>query len=254
MCGRFTLKTPVIDWLMSLFPNAEDSLRSLARSLTDVFPTLATPRYNIAPTQSVWVITQSQSDPQGNCVVDATTVRSMRWGLVPAWADAPNVAYSMINARSETLQEKPTFKKLIPEHRCIVVADGYYEWMKPAEDAPPKSPKQPYWIHRPSEMPFAMAGLWTENHRVQPGQSLLSTTIITTEANEDTAPVHDRMPVVLDHPQAIQQWLNLDTEPDRVLELLHPGPKGFFIPVPVSNRVNSPKHDSAELIQPFDAP
>lgn len=252
MCGRFTLKTPVIDWLMSLFPQHQEQWESIAAAVVQDHPILTRPRYNISPTQPIWVITQFKN-------WDDSPVRSMRWGLIPSWADSTNVAYSMINARSETLTEKPSFKNLIRSHRCAIIADGYYEWLKHS-DSPDhksssptpssKSPKQPFWIHRPEDQPFAMAGLWTENKRVQPSEVLRSATIITTEANDDTRAVHDRMPAILQDTQAIQQWLQWDGEPEDVLPLLAPSRSGFLTTRAVSTQVNSPRHDGPNLIDP----
>jgi putative SOS response-associated peptidase YedK len=261
MCGRFTLKTAVIDWLMSLFPQYQDRLESLARNLTQAYPLLARPRYNISPTQPIWVVTQFKnffSPPPMETLPGDGPIRSMRWGLVPSWADSTNVAYSMINARSETLHEKPSFKNLIRGHRCIIIADGYYEWLKPSESQASqesqsaKSPKQPYWIHRPGDQPFAMAGLWTENKRVNRDEVLQSATVITTEANDDTRHVHDRMPVILQDAPAVQQWLQWDEEMDEILPLLAPSRTGYFITRAVSTQVNSPRHEGSQLIEPVD--
>jgi len=249
MCGRFTLKTPVMDWLISLFPHYRDSLQSLATELQTRHPSMARSRFNIAPTQSVWVVVQPSAGGSADSSQDRPDVRCMRWGLVPAWADSLQVAYAMINARAETIREKPSFKHLMNEHRCIVVADGYYEWQRPAETAPPGVHKQPYWIHRPQEQPFAMAGLWTENRRIQPNGIVQSTTLITTHANADTQGVHDRMPVVLQEPVDVQRWLALDMPPESIDDLLLPAREGFFQVRAVSDRVNSPRHEGPELIE-----
>jgi putative SOS response-associated peptidase YedK len=163
----------------------------------------------------------------------------------------------MINARSETLHEKPSFKNLIRGNRCTIIADGYYEWLKAGdwqaseESRSAKSPKLPFWIHRPGNQPFAMAGLWTENKRAQPNHEVLrSATIITTEANADTSHVHDRMPVILPDTKAVQQWLQWDGDTEEVLSLLTPARTGFLITRAVSTQVNSPRHDGPQLIEP----
>jgi putative SOS response-associated peptidase YedK len=262
MCGRFTLKTPVIDWLCSLFPDPQElpdspashrsSLESAARSIQRANPLLAAARYNISPTQPIWGITQKRRD----CIpsphelsVFGHPIRMLRWGLIPSWADSTKVAYSMINARSETLLEKPSFKNLIHAHRCVIVADGYYEWRRLTDEVESSPPKQPYWIHRPEEKPFAMAGLWTENKKVQPNQLLQSATIITTEANEDTSQVHDRMPVLLSDTQSIHRWLAADTDLEEITAVLAPAKPGLLQIRAVSPQVNSPRHDGPQLIQ-----
>lgn len=261
MCGRFTLKTPVIDWLYSLFPdspglpdsqtNHRSGLELLARAMQRANPLLAAPRYNISPTQPIWGITQSRCDalaPPHELSVCGHPIRMLRWGLIPSWADSTKVAYSMINARSETILEKPSFKNLMHSHRCVIVADGYYEWQRPTDDAASSASKQPYWIHRPEEKPFAMAGLWTENKKVQPNQVLQSATIITTEANADTSQVHDRMPVLLLDPLSISRWLAADADPEETKSMLVPAKPGLLQIRAVSPQVNSPRHDGQLLI------
>jgi putative SOS response-associated peptidase YedK len=252
MCGRFTLKTPVVEWLCALFPTDRSLLEPLARALQRANPLLSAPRYNISPTQPIWSITQTQDGQEtvvDGVVVEGEPVRMMRWGLVPSWAESTKVAYSMINARSETLLEKPSFKNLIRGHRCAIVADGYYEWHQHVGDAETASPKQPYWIHRPGEQPFAMAGLWTENRKVQPNQVLASATIITTDANVDTADVHDRMPVLLQDREAMHRWLAVDATLEEITEMLVPADPGYLQTRAVSVQVNSPRHDGPKLIE-----
>jgi putative SOS response-associated peptidase YedK len=274
MCGRFTLKTPVIEWLCSLFPDPtgdpnspgsrglsgsdvlqtshRSSWESLAGTIQRANPLLAAARYNISPTQPIWGITQKRGDSLSSpheLNIFGHPIRMLRWGLIPSWADSMKVAYSMINARSETLFEKPSFKNLTHSHRCIIVADGYYEWQRPTDDAASATHKQPYWIHRPEEKPFAMAGLWTENKKVQPNQVLQSATIITTEANADTSQVHDRMPVLLPDPQSISRWLAADTDPKEITAMLVPAQPGLLQIRAVSSQVNSPRHDGQQLIE-----
>ena len=251
MCGRFTLKTPVIDWLYSLFPEDLALLEPLARAMQRANPLLAAARYNISPTQPVWGITQIRREHPvsfDELSVQGHPIRMLRWGLIPAWADSTKVAYSMINARAETIFEKPSFKNLIQFHRCVIVADGYYEWQRPSDELQSRGAKQPFWIHRPEEKPFAIAGLWTENRKVQPTQVLESTTIITTEANEDTSQVHDRMPVLLPDGEAIERWLSTDTDLEEITAMLVPAKKGFLQSRAVSPQVNSPRHDGPQLI------
>lgn len=242
MCGRFTLKTPVFDWLMDLFPErfGPDRLQQLAR----ISPLTEHPRYNIAPTQQIMVL--HQDDSSGLFRLDG-----MRWGLVPGWADDLAIGARMINARSETVAEKPSFRPSLADKRCVVLADGYYEWQK----ITPKE-KQPHWIHRPNEQLFAMAGLWAENRRFRSDQSdapLKSATIITTPSNQDTRLVHDRMPAILTNATSIQQWLTLDWKEEenqqKILSLLEPAPTGTFQLRRVSNAVGKPQNDSEFLIE-----
>jgi putative SOS response-associated peptidase YedK len=175
----------------------------------------------------------------------------MRWGLIPHWAEDLSIGAKMINARSETLSEKPSFKPSLAKKRCLVLADGYYEWKKIS----PKE-KQPYWIHCPDEQPFMMAGLWAENRRIpiaSQDSCLLSATVITTASNQDTAMVHDRMPAIIQEPSEMQAWLNLDVnhseQPSKLLSLLQPAPAGTLQLRRVSNAVGKPQNDFQELIE-----
>lgn len=241
MCGRFTLKTPVVDWLLDLFPNQFGLDPNLA--FAGVSPDTIQARYNISPTQRILVLRQ---DTSGQLRVDG-----MRWGLIPHWADDLSIGVRMINARSESLSEKPSFKPSLANKRCLVLADGYYEWKKIS----PKE-KQPYWIHRPEEQPFMMAGLWAENRRIPsnpPGIGLLSATVITTASNEDTAMVHDRMPAIIQDSNEMQTWLNFDLNQAEqqleLLSLLQPAPAGTLQLRKVSSAVGKPQNDFQELIE-----
>ena len=241
MCGRFTLKTPVVDWLLDLFPNQFGFDPSLA--FVGISSNAFRARYNISPTQQILVL---RPDTSGQLRVDR-----MRWGLVPHWAEDLSIGTKMINARSETLSEKPSFKTSLANKRCLVLADGYYEWKKIS----PKE-KQPYWIHRPDEQPFMMAGLWAENRRVpmvSQGSGLLSATVITTVSNQDTSMVHDRMPAIIQEQSAMQAWLNQDLhqaeQPSELLALLQPAPAGTLQLRKVSNAVGKPQNDFQELIE-----
>ncbi len=248
MCGRFTLKTPVVDWLTSLFPQHSEALRAIALEMSSANPSLCRPRYNIAPTQPIWVITQHDVQCAPIPVGDNANVRSMRWGLVPGWATSTSGGYSMINARIETLTEKPSFRSLLTQHRCIVVADGYYEWKKNDEAIEPAPSKIPHWIHRPADKPMAMAGLWTENRRIEPQKVLQSATIITTAANADTRDVHDRMPLLLQEAPAVQRWLSLE-ELDQPLEAyIDQAHAGYLVDKTVSTLVNNARNEGPDLL------
>ena len=241
MCGRFTLKTPVVDWLLDLFPNQFGSDPNLA--FAGISSDTLRPRYNVSPTQQILVLRQNIS---GQLRVDG-----MRWGLIPHWAGDLSIGAGMINARSETLSEKPSFKPSLQNKRCLVLADGYYEWKKVSSKE-----KQPYWIHRIDEQPFMMAGLWAENRRIlsnPQGIGLLSATVITTASSEDTAMVHDRMPAMIQDASKMQTWLSLDgSHAEQSLELLsflQPAPAGTLQLRKVSNAVGKPQNDFQELIE-----
>ncbi len=237
MCGRFTLKVPVSEWLRSLFPGVDIAARFGWTTDTN------SPRYNIAPTQNILTL---HYDSTG-----ALRINPMRWGLIPFWADSAKSAYSMLNARSETLLEKASFKSLVSAHRCVILADGYYEW----KAITPKN-KEPYWIHQPNDEPFAMAGLWTTNRKAEPGKEIVSTTIITMPSNTDTCEVHDRMPAILRSEHEVTDWLtnNSLTPEDRIAKITRPLESGSLLLRPVSKEVNSVKSDEATLIEPIAKP
>lgn len=215
MCGRFTLRAP-----------AQVIVEQFQLSL----PVVWTARYNIAPTQPVLAVVQ---DTAGTRIA-----RPMAWGLIPSWAKDPSIASSLINARCETVAEKPSFRSAFRRRRCLIIADGYYEWQKVAGQ------KQPYLIHRPSHRPFGIAGLWETW-----GESLYETcTLITTDANASLRPIHDRMPVVLE-PEDYDRWLDPSQErPESLLSLLQPAAPDRLIAEPVSRHVNNARHDDPECV------
>lgn len=220
MCGRYTLSTrPEV--IAEMFGVVE-------------VPRIE-PRFNIAPTQSVPVVREDARRGE-------RSVALLHWGLIPSWAEDPRIGNKMINARSETVVSKPSFRSAFKSRRCLVVTDGFYEWRKTPGG------KQPYLIRRPDASPFAFAGLW-EFWRGA-GEPIESCTILTTEANELMRPLHDRMPVIL-APESYEAWLdpsNKDT--DRLQELLVPEPDGKLVAFPVSKRVNSPSNDDPSLVEP----
>lgn len=222
MCGRFTLTEPDVGVLLETF------------SLTHP-PEPLPPRYNIAPTQPVATVVRENDG--------STVLRMMRWGLIPGWAKDPTIGARMINARSETLAEKPAFRNAFKRRRCLIVADGFYEWQKRAGG------KLPMFITLKDRQPFGFAGLyeiWTEP---ESGASLTTCTIITGPANELVAPIHDRMPIILP-PEAYDLWLDpLETNTSRLAELLRPYPADAMMAYPVSPRVNAPTNDDPGLIE-----
>lgn len=164
----------------------------------------------------------------------------LRWGLVPSWADDPAIGYKMINARGETVATKPSFRKAFKARRCLVVADGFYEWQKT------DGKKQPHYIRLKHDGPFAFAGLW--EHWGRDGTEIDSCTIITTDANELMAPIHNRMPVIL-APTDYDVWLDPAVEEvERLQPLLRPFPAGEMTAYPVSTVVNSPRNETEECV------
>ena len=221
MCGRFTLKADI---------------ETIAR-VFHVKPSLAvseiTPRYNIAPTQEVVSILSN----------GASHLEPLRWGLIPSWAKDEAIGNKMINARAETLAEKPSFKRLLRSKRCLVVADGFYEWRKEAES----KAKTPMYITLKSGQPFAFAGLW-DLWKSPDGQQVRSCTIITTQPNALMESIHDRMPVILS-PDASEQWLETSLQDEHALSsLLVPYPAEEMAARAVSRLVNDPRREGAELI------
>ena len=223
MCGRFS-QTADVKTIAQRF-GLSTTLRedaSIAR------------RYNISPTQTVIVV-----------VDDGTRyLTQMRWGLIPSWAKDPAIGNRMINARAETLAAKPAFRVAVRKRRCLVVADGFYEWQQRGRG------KQPVYIVLKSREPFGFAGLW-ETWTAPEGEAIRTCTIITTEANDLLKPIHDRMPVILTR-EAEAVWLDPTIqEPAKLSPLLTPYPAQEMELYPVSRLVNSPQHDTPECIVPL---
>lgn len=226
MCGRFALMTPT-EQLALLFELPETAVSALPPSV---------PRYNIAPTQPVAAI---RLDTNGQ-----REFTFFHWGLIPSWSKDPTVGSRMINARSETVTEKPSFRTAFKRRRCLIPADGFYEWQKLG------SGKQPMFI-RPAgeERPFALAGLW-ELWRDPDGGTLQSCTILTTSPNELMARIHNRMPVIIE-PEDFDLWLNPEPDPEQGLHLLRPYPAEKMAAYPVNTVVNNPRNDVPDCIQPI---
>ena len=224
MCGRITLSTD------------KDDLQSRWGFIDPIgVLDLIKPRYNIAP---------SQNSPTLMVKEDRRVLVMMRWGLVPFWAKEPSIGYKMINAKSETLSEKPSFRKPFKEKRCLVLADGFYEWEKTD-----KKNKVPYRFVLKNRQPFAFAGLW-DVWKTPEGDTLLSFTIITTRANELMERIHDRMPVIL-HEKDEAKWLDPEfKDTEKLSSLLQPYPSEQMVAYKVSTIVNSPKNDTPSCIEP----
>ncbi len=220
MCGRYSLTSPV-ESVVRLFG-------------LDQRPNLP-PRYNIAPAQDVTVVwVQDGGRKLGH----------MRWGLVPSWAKDVKIGQRMINARAETVAEKPSFRSAFKHRRCLIPADGFYEWQ-----ARGTGPKQPYRIGRPDGAPFAFAGLWEAWHGGE-GDELLTCTIITTEANRTLRDIHGRMPVILDE-RDFSAWLDAAGDGKSHDTVLAPAAEDLLAAYPVSARVNNVRNDDAECIAPL---
>jgi len=197
------------------------------------------PRYNVAPTQPILAM-RLKADGQR-----AEWVR-LRWGLVPSWSKGPDNRYRMINARAETVADKPAYRAAFARRRCLIPADAFYEW-RAGEDG-----KVPHAIRRKDREPFAMAGLW-EHWTGADGSEIQSCTIIVTEANRLLALIHDRMPVILD-PADYRAWLTIEgTNKGSLQALLKPTDPIGWEAYPVSRAVNTPSHDSPELLEPVAA-
>jgi putative SOS response-associated peptidase YedK len=208
--------------------------------LADVFdvdpPRELKPRFNIAPTQTIPVV-RTGKEAERECSM-------VRWGLVPSWAKDEKMGARMINARGETVAEKPSFRSAVKSRRCLIPADGFYEWVQTGDG------KQPHFIHFSDARPFAFAGLWERWHKGQ-GDPLDTCTIITTTPNDLIADLHDRMPVIL--PQDLyDEWLEpVAMTRERLQEVLAPHPAEGMEAYPVSTYVNKPVNNGPECIAPL---
>ena len=236
MCGRFVL----VDWygVEQRFHLPEADLRNISERYSESGDAPA-PRYNIAPTQDVLAVRPDPTN-QGNL----NRGEMMRWGLVPSWAKDPKIGNRMINARAETLAERPSFRRAYRQRRCLIVADSFYEWKREDRN------RTPMRIMLDSGDLFAFAGLWEAWKR--PNDSwMLSCAIVTTAANEMVADIHDRMPVILD-PDVESVWLDPEIDDTAALsELLVPYPSELMTAYEVSRVVNSAANDVPECIAPI---
>ena len=223
MCGRYThrLTWPEIVALYGLTESAGP-------------PPGLEPRYNIAPTQPAPVLRLGKNGRE---------VVLMRWGLVPGWAKDPSIGNRLINARSESAAEKPSFRGAMRARRCLVPASGFYEWQKLGKA------KQPWWVGMAGGAPFSMAGLWESWRDPVAGDRLKTITILTTAANAMLAPIHERMPVIVD-PADYDAWLS----GPGFAQLLRPHPTAGMAAHPVSSWVNSPAHDDPRCVEPVSLP
>lgn len=224
MCGRFT-QTATPEVIAAQF-HVEGPMP------------LFKPSYNIAPTQRIITVRLNPETGKRECIL-------LRWGLIPSWAKDTKIGNQCINAKAETVAEKPSFRAAFRKRRCLVIADGFYEWQRAGER------KQPLWIGRKDRTLFAFAGLW-EHWKPAEGEPLETCTIITTEPNGIMAPIHNRMPVVL-APASYDQWLDLAAPVEPLKALLRPCPGEELQAYPVSPLVNNPLNNAPQLLEPISA-
>lgn len=243
MCGRYAASRSPDD-LVTEFEVERDETNGV------VLPA----DYNVAPTKQVYaVMTRAHRDepePQRG-------LRVVSWGLVPSWAKDPSIGSRMINARLETAAQKPAYRRAFARRRCLVPADGYYEWYTPAAaPAGGKPRKQPFYIHRPDGRPLAMAGLYefwrpADADPEDPAAWLTTTTLLTTSAPDDTGRIHDRAPLMIDA-QNYAAWLDpATTDPTEVLDLLVAAAPGPLDAYPVSTAVNNVRNNGPGLVDPL---
>lgn len=221
MCGRFTLTVNPAE--------LQDTFSDF------IFPQKFAPRFNIAPSQPLLAIPNDGANKADFFI----------WGLIPMWAKDPSIGNRLINARGETVAEKPSFRGSFKYKRCLILADGFYEW----KANPGTKTKTPYYIHMKDRKPFVFAGLW-DTWDSPDGSSIKTCTIITTEPNELMAPIHNRMPVIL-HTRDHAKWLDTAPQtPDDLLPLIKPFSADEMAAYPVSTLVNKPSNDKPELVVP----
>ncbi len=219
MCGRFAFFSPR-EAVIKAFPLAIGRLPE--------------PRFNVTPSQNVLIIRADETETGGLITDDC------RWGLVPCWAKDPSMGNRMINARAETVAEKPAYRQSFSRRRCLILADGFYEWQQG------ENGKRPYFISRRDSQPFGMAGLWDQWAK-SPDEPLRSCTLMTVPANEFMQQLHHRMPVLLDW-SAGSQWLKSTATAEHLLQLLLGRQSSELQAWPVSKAVNNPVNDSEQLI------
>jgi len=224
MCGRFT---------------SSQRREAIGERFEVAVPETYSERYNVAPQQRALIVRGREGER------DAVMAK---WGLLPHWAKDAKIAFKMINARAETLGEKPAYRSLLPRHRCLVPADGFYEWTV-ADDGK----KTPVYFQLAERTMFAFAGLWASRTDPETGEVLVSCTIVTTTPNELVAPVHDRMPVILPA-AAWEPWLSPDADAADLRALLVPWAGDELEAVPVSSAVNRADHEGADCVREVPRP
>jgi putative SOS response-associated peptidase YedK len=219
MCGRFAFYSP------------HEAVQDI---FGVTFPAALEPRYNIAPSSFVVALRAGRDTPLEPAL--------LKWGLVPSWAKDPAIGNRMINARAETAHDKPSFRAAFKRRRCVILADGFYEWRREGDH------KTPYFIVMPDRQPFAMAGLWEHWQGIE-GSELQTCTILTTAANDVMQPLHERMPIILT-PDVARRWCGYaDDDPAAARETLARNENGRIAYWPVSTVVNNPRNDGPDLIE-----
>jgi putative SOS response-associated peptidase YedK len=218
MCGRFTIFIPLeqLDKLINIFD----------------LPTLP-PSYNVCPGQKIAAI---------RCIDDKYRLDYLHWGLIPSWAKDKSISHKLINARAETITEKPSFRNAFHSRRCLIPANGFYDWCEI------NGIRTPHYFHLKDNQPMMFAGLW-DHWKSPEGEIIESCTIITTPANTLVQNIHDRMPAIL-QPAEYEPWLSPDSRQPELVQLLQPYPPSLMTYYPVSTLVNSPRNNSADLIKP----
>jgi putative SOS response-associated peptidase YedK len=238
MCGRFVSTTGPQDLVSFFDVSSWDPAHALQ------------PSWNTAPTDQIWAVLERVDHDSGELT---RQLRPLRWGLVPSWAKDPTVGARMINARAETVHEKPAFRKAFATRRCLLPADGYYEWIAIAATEGNKAYKQPYYLAPADGTLMAMAGLyefWRDPTRPEddPLAWLTTTTVITTQAKDDAGRVHDRMPLAITA-SGFDAWLDpAHTDPAELRHLLHTPADGHLTVRPVSTAVNSVRNNGPDLL------
>ena len=245
MCGRIALYSP-----------PERLARRLGAALSDDLGDAAQPRWNVPPTQTVLALVHPHRERDGAAPKDEAgdperLLASFRWGLIPWWAKDPSIGNKQFNARAETLGRRSAFRSALAERRCLVVADGFYEWK--AKVSADGRPKTPYFFTRSDGEPLTFAGLWEVwRDPAQPKetrQKIRSCTIVTTDSGPDIESVHDRMPVVVERDD-FDTWLGPEALDQGTLDrVLRPSPAGTLSPLVVSTRVNSVRNEGPELVE-----
>jgi putative SOS response-associated peptidase YedK len=225
MCGRYTL---------------HHTLKEIEERFgVEAIEELISPRYNIAPSQTVPVIRRAQLGE------DLREMAGCKWGLIPYWAKDPKIGNNLINAKAETIADKPSFKQAFARRRCLIPADGFFEWKKRG-----KEPSQPIYVRKRGGGLFAFAGLW-EEWKTPEGETLESCTIITVEPNELISKIHHRMAAIL-NPDDEATWIDPQSKIDDLPRLLRPYESDDLEAIPVSRAVNSPAHNSPDCIAPVE--
>ncbi len=207
---------------------------------TEVFSEALRPSYNVAPTRQIYAVASADGQRQ---------LGVFRWGLVPHWAQDPGVGSRLINARAETLAEKPAFRDSFRRRRCIIPADGFYEWERRETGG-----KLPHYLFAPDARPLALAGLWSSWRDPDTEERLTTCTIVTTTPNELVRAIHDRMPVILDA-EYWERWLDPEVDDaDELGSMLMPAAAGALAEYPVSSLINSTRNDFLECVSPLEGP